>query len=204
MSNQARVPTATIVALVLANLVPLCGVLFFRWDAFTLLLVYWAENVVVGLVNVLRLAMCPNAGKGGGSRALIIPFFIIHYGIFTLVHGLALVAIGDSLLHLDVSPRTLGTALSLPVVALGVSHGISFFVNFLGRGEYRTTTRTDLMFRPYARVVAMHLTVLFGAFLVLVTRQHWTALAVLVLLKVAVDLRGHLGERRKLANAPGG
>ena len=55
------------------------------------------------------------------------------------------------------------------------------------------------MLRPYGRVVAMHLTILFGALLTQLTGQHWVTLAILVLLKMAVDLRAH---RAKLAPAP--
>src|SRR5262245_52984701 len=46
-------------ALVLANLTPLFGVLFLHWSVFSLLLLYWLENVTVGVVNVLRLQLAP-------------------------------------------------------------------------------------------------------------------------------------------------
>ena len=38
----------SLVALVLVNLVPIAGVLFFDWRVFDLLLLYWAESVVIG------------------------------------------------------------------------------------------------------------------------------------------------------------
>lgn len=202
MSDQVKLPMTTIIALVIANLFPLWGVFFRDWDVFTLLMLFWTENVLIGIVNVLRLAVCPNPGKGDGSRALTIPFFIIHYGIFSLGHGIALVAIGDTLFHSDVSPDTLRSTLFLPVLALATSHALSFLLNFIRRGEYRNTTRPELMLRPYARVVAMHLTIIFGAFLTQLTGQHWAALATLVLLKIAIDLRAHRAERVKLAPAP--
>jgi hypothetical protein len=49
-------------ALVLANVAPLLGVLFLGWDAFDLVALYWAENVVIGAINVLKILACsPNA-----------------------------------------------------------------------------------------------------------------------------------------------
>lgn len=45
-------------ALIAANALPVLGVLFLRWDAFSIVLVYWSENVVIGAVNVLKMITC--------------------------------------------------------------------------------------------------------------------------------------------------
>ena len=72
-----------LVALVLANLVPLAGVLWFGWSIWTILTIYWVENGIVGFYNVLKMAAVSGIGKLG-----VIPFFILHYGMFWLVHGI--------------------------------------------------------------------------------------------------------------------
>ena len=46
-----------LVALVAANMVPLWGVLFFNWDAFYIVLLYWAENLVIGFYNILKMVL---------------------------------------------------------------------------------------------------------------------------------------------------
>ena len=51
------------------------------------------------------------------------------------------------------------------VVALAASHLYSFFVNYIGHGEYRRTFVVWLMVQPYARVVVLHLAILFGGFI---------------------------------------
>ncbi len=38
-----------VAALIVANLVPLAGVLLFGWDVMTILVLYWIENGIVGL-----------------------------------------------------------------------------------------------------------------------------------------------------------
>ncbi len=43
------------IALVLANLVPLAGVLLWQWSVSSILILYWFENVVIGVINVLRM-----------------------------------------------------------------------------------------------------------------------------------------------------
>ena len=42
-------------ALILANLFPVAGVLLDQCGVLSLLLLYWAESVVVGVLNVLRI-----------------------------------------------------------------------------------------------------------------------------------------------------
>ena len=44
-----------VVALILANLVPLAGVLWFGWDVWGILIIYWLENGIYGLFNVLKM-----------------------------------------------------------------------------------------------------------------------------------------------------
>jgi hypothetical protein len=52
---------------------------------------------------------------------------------------------------------------------------------------------------PYARVVILHLTIIFGAFAVAILGQPIGALVVMVVLKAGVDLAAHLGERARAA-----
>jgi hypothetical protein len=74
--NLLQIPSASDVAkhrpsigsLVLANAMPLLGVLFLGWDAFAIAFVYWSENVVIGVLNAVKIVLCsPDADeiKGG-------------------------------------------------------------------------------------------------------------------------------------------
>ena len=42
-----------------ANLIPLAGVLFWQWDTFQLLMLYWMETVIVAFWTIRRLARLP-------------------------------------------------------------------------------------------------------------------------------------------------
>ncbi len=89
----------SIVALVAANVIPIIGVLFFKWSLITILVLYWLENGIVGLWNIPRIALArgsapatasagPPAMFGQGcERYAVIPFFVFHYGLFWVVHG---------------------------------------------------------------------------------------------------------------------
>ncbi|MGA9779521.1 MAG: DUF6498-containing protein [Verrucomicrobiia bacterium] len=43
---------SAVIALVLANLVPVAGVFLFGWEIFPLMFLFWSENVIIGVFNV--------------------------------------------------------------------------------------------------------------------------------------------------------
>ena len=89
----------------------------------------------------------------------------------------------------------------LAVAAIAASHLYSFATNYLGRGEYARANLMPLMQRPYGRIVVMHVTILLGAGLLMVLGSPPPMLLVLIGGKIALDLKLHLGERRKLGSA---
>ena len=74
--------------LVAANLLPLWGVLAWGWPGFPLLALFWFENVVVGTLNAARMLLVDPADVPlWAGKLFMVPFFCVHYGMFTLVHG---------------------------------------------------------------------------------------------------------------------
>jgi hypothetical protein len=217
-----------VAALIVANAVPLLGVLFFGWSVWTILIVYWLENGIVGGFNVLKMLLA--TGEDGSAaagwkvngraaetmaKATLIPFFILHYGIFWVVHGVFVFAlpsfarlgtgigpIGTDFGNLGPdfsSPSTAGPDLwtiAFAVVAMFLSHGASFLLNYLGSGEYKRTSAAGQMFAPYGRLVILHVTILFGAFAIGFTGAPVFAVVILVVLKTAMDLAFHLRQHR--------
>jgi hypothetical protein len=192
------------IALVLANLVPLAGAAFGGWSAYELVLLFWAENVVIGLFQALRMGSVAVLRRKAHQAGLI-PFFLLHYGMFAFVHGMFVTAsFGPpaeapmaEAMALLLSPSGLLFAL----LALVASHGFSFVVNFLGAGEWRDADMPALMKQPYARVVVLHLVILGGAVAVQALGEPMVALVLLVVLKMALDVVAH---RREHLAAEGG
>jgi hypothetical protein len=267
------------VALLIANAIPLVGVLFFGWSLLTILVLFWIENGIVGFWNVPRILlarqsiaesmtdMARSAGldkaesaeaaallesrmreaqaqmtieaSGGGVRtvnpsalllgrlggvghAVLAAFFVIHYGLFWLVHGIFVFALptffgitrsecigGAPALPpgFPVDPNLYGfgpcstpfgevvwSNVAIAAVALFLSHGASFFLNYVGRSEYLATSPARQMGAPYGRVVILHLTIIFGAMAVAFLGAPIAALVVLVVLMTAFVLRLHLRE----------
>jgi hypothetical protein len=245
---QATSSSTSVALLIAFNLIPLAGVLFWGWNVATLLVLYWVENGIVGILNVpkMLLAAGPDepatrvvrvrgvgpttvGSSGMTAKAALVPFFVIHYGIFWFVHGVFVFAIpqfvgafrpivdpdlftpGNGPLAIDgviLQTHAVGpdlSAVGLAAIGLAISHTASFLINYVGRGEYRRVSAARQMFAPYGRLVILHLTILFGAFVSLVIGSPIGAVIVLVLLKTGVDLWFHLREHAvQQAQAGGG
>lgn len=213
-------------ALVGANLLPLVGVLLFDWSLFAVILLYWAENGIIGVFNIVKMlaagsdnwlsslrARSANAedaepGDAGadmfGARAFLVPFFTIHYGLFWLVHGVfVFVLFGSFGNGLGVNAEVPGQAVSggvwIGLLSLVLSHGVSFGFNFIGNGEYRRASPDTLMFQPYGRVVVLHVTIVVGGIVAQALGEPLWALVLMVALKIVVDLWAHLREHHTMA-----
>lgn len=205
--------TPSAILLVLANIVPLVGVLYWDWSVFVVLLLFWMENVVYGVLNIPRILLSQGGSPGGpvalASKLLVTLVFCIHYGIFTTVHGVFVVvmfggtpddltSIGPSLMWHEITSNQLQWV----IVPLVVSHAFSFLENYVAKGEYRTTTLSQAMNAPYSRVVVLHITILLGGFLVMSLGDPVIGVVLLVALKTIMDLRSHVTAHRKLTASP--
>ena len=198
--------TPSLYALLVANAFPVVGVLFLGWTVFPLVLLYWLENVVVGGFNVAKMLLAqPSQPVYWLGKAFLIPFFIVHFGGFTYIHGVLVVAFfgpkGPDPFNLIPTVRSAIRAnqLGWGVVSLVASHGFSFYWNYVRNGEYQRASLNTLMGQPYSRVIVLHLTVLFGGWIVMLLGSPLPALVLLVVIKTAADLRAHTAERRKFA-----
>lgn len=203
--------------ILLTNLWELLGVLFWGWSAFLLAWIYWWENVAVWLITIPRIFLAGGIPRGAWrqqlrERARHCGFFFVHFGLFTVVHGVLVTALwsdyskagpagGTGVPAQDPSSslpfQDPGWPLVLAIVLLFVGHLYSFVTNTCIRGEYRDTTVKQAMNAPYPRVLAMHFIVLFGAFVLHYTSLPQTVVAVLIPAKICADLTMHAKERER-------
>lgn len=205
-----------VAALVVANLVPLIGVLFWGWDVATILVLYWVENGIVGALTVVRimLAQQPDKGHvGDGARAplpvkaLTAAFFVAHYGVFWIIHGVFVVVLtgfAGTTNRVDVL-TPLFAALTDPVILLGgagllAGQTSALYYDYVRPRLYRTVSPSSQTWRPYPRMVALHFTItLGGVWLVGQASPPVALVGLLVLLKTAAELLIYLLDRKLAA-----
>jgi len=185
------------------NLLPVFSVALFGWSAFTLVLLYWIENVIVGVFNVFKILIAGfAAGRAGALTSLVLtPFFIFHYGMFCFVHGIficLLFTIGtDTAAQAVNSPIDLvalviqrlhgDKILFWNVILIGAFHLFIFLRYWVGTARWRVVDPATQMFAPYARIVVVHLTIMIGAIPVILLGQPMYAVLCLALLKTGME-----------------
>ncbi len=199
--------------LIAANLIPLIGVLFYDWNAILVLALFWIENLIIGVFNVVRIVLAGIVQKDS-SAILKSFFFILHYGLFCAVHGKILsdligypkisytdyfsttsfdlfeLALEGAAVFLSFVEH-LGPAIWLGVTALVLSRFVSFIENFILRGEIFTTRVGKLMIQPYGQIMILHAGIIFGAILLEKFNSPIWLLAVIVIFKIMIDFKQH-------------
>jgi hypothetical protein len=175
---------------------------------------YWMENVVIGLFNLLRMLFAaPAAGQGGApgfavlltAKLGLMGFFSLHYGMFCFVHGEFLADMfpepgerGTDLFS-AVHAALHETGMLLALGAITVSRTYSFVRNYLGRGEYKGIDLQKLMMQPYKRIVVTHIFIIVGGFLLVFAHAQVLALLLFIGLKIGFDAYYHRRERKTVA-----
>lgn len=200
-------------ALIAANLIPLIGVVFFQWDSVLVLALFWIENLIIGAFNILRMWSVSFVAKNT-SGVFLSAFFLVHYGLFCTVHGMLLtelldypkVNVGDYFANKSAGlfgifqggaavflnfVEKLSPTILIGIAGLTLSHFISFIENFILRGEIYKLQARKLMAEPYSHILVMHAGLIVGAILLQKLHSPVWLLAVIVLLKLAVDFVQH-------------
>ena len=214
---EQTLATPSVIGLVAANMVPIAGVIFFDWKVQDIVMLYWFENLIIGVMNVLRIytaspdQILKPKEKGTGLRPYelftvkmyLIGFFIVHYGGFCYGHGLVLAGtftalephgrhmeLGEILVKMFTDPVYL-----LSIAALFSEHLFSFFHNYIGKGEYHRADIGLLMVRPYGRIYVTHLFIFLGGIVILLLANSIIAIITFVVIKILIDQYMHRRER---------
>ena len=193
MDHRKKTPLALLL-LVALNLVPLVGVLYWGWQSFELIFLYWMENVVIGAFTLARMVVRPYQHPVDWAfPVLLAPFFTFHYGMFTWIHGSFVVLLfgPENLKSLDLLP-VVGEMLSLPhmltaLAALAAIQGLDWLRDVRQQGFGSGSVRS-LMAAPYRRIVVLHLTILAAGVALATLNEPTTGLIILVLLKTGSDV----------------
>ncbi len=196
-------PLVTALLLVAVNLLPLWAVLRGSAGMGDVFLIYWFENVVVWALGIVRISTAEGTGgpqvKTTSSSGPIsnASFFALHYGIFTLVHGIFT-------LFMVVLVGLVGSLLDVLLIALAilVSHVVSLGMNWFGRRERLVVSPGTAMVTPYPRMIVLHVAIIGGFFFVaggpgaVEDGGEVRAVALLCGLKLLIDLGFHVYEHR--------
>jgi hypothetical protein len=181
------IAVAHLLGIVAVNAIPLAGVLWFGWNVFEVLFLYWFENVAIGVAHTARLAI--STRTNGGRSLSTTWFFAMHYGMFTFVHGIFVIVLFGIV---EGGLWQLSAGFIGPVIAIIAWQAILLFIDVIRTNRFRGRSPDDMMFEPYPRVFALHITVLAGGWLIGELGAPVWALAILVAVKTIGDLAAGL------------
>ena len=167
--------------LIVANLVPVYGVLFLGWNAREVFIVYCFETIIIGFFTLLKLAITGVIRKTGvweyqGNITkkpfwLFMLFFLVHYGMFVAIQMSLFFAVSgigkdDNISIFNFFSKWPELITNETYIMLGVfivSYAFRNITEFILSGEYRTASLMYLMFQPYGRIFIQQFTVLLGS-----------------------------------------
>lgn len=184
------------------------GIARFGWPTFTVLALYWLENVIVGVFTALRiLAAGARTGRYGESLA-VTAFFCVHYGLFCVVHGIFVAALFGGLHGTSgaIDPlllmigRVAGDRVgALVVAAMVLAAAVDAWRAMATVDAEDAKAVRDIMSEPYGRLVVLHVVLIAGGFLMAALQLPSLAALLLVAFKLVYDLRM---PRRRQASSP--
>lgn len=194
------------ITLILANLVPLIGVLFLGWDGKGVFVIYILETVIIGILNVIKMTVVyllnsnrnePGAVPGQTVTGWgLIPFFIFHYYFFIFVQSVLFFAFsgvwgpsgGPEPFHIfaQFSPYVLGGT-SLAIISLTIANVFDLIEDFILSGKYRETSMSTLMFQPYKRIFLQQFVVILGGFIFMLSGSAVAVAVLFILLKTGAN-----------------
>ena len=149
-------------SLIISNLLIIGWAIIEKWSIFTVMWVYWAQSVSIGIFWFIKMLTLKRFSTKDFQRGTATVksnvgvkihaslLFLFPYGFSHFCYALFLVGAGKS-----VEP--------VPIILAGSIFFVNCLFSFFHNREWDTRQRqnlTKLMFFPYARVITMHITVM--------------------------------------------
>jgi hypothetical protein len=192
--------------LVAVNLIPVLGVVFWSWDAFELLVLYWCETAIVAFWTIVRLGLAPQTGprpRPMAKRLVRALFFALTILVFMCVHLAILWTVfsGDwaGRVHTAadfVDQLLIRNGAWLPLAVTFLVNGVLMLLDIAaGKGAGGSPLR-DL----YGRIVTLQVTLILGGLLATFIGGR-TTLILLVAIRIMIELftNSATGKRRAAA-----
>ena len=200
LKKSIKDPSAYV--LIASNLLTLILAIVYNWDVIIILWGYWSQSVIIGLFNVAKLLSFKNfsvkelkvnnqavTAATTGIKLFLAGFFAFHYGFFHFVYALFLSDFGS----FGASTTTIASSGLLIMVGIFfLNHLFSFVYNYK-KDSKKMQNIENVFFAPYARIIPMHLTIIFGG-LMFMLGAHLVTLLIFIGVKTMADLAMHVAE----------
>ncbi len=190
-------------SLIAMNLFPIAGVLLFNWNPVSMIFIYIAETIVIGVLNFFKILFSQAQVQDKTGKTVRIPlqgnlfiglFFLFHYNAFNYgqieLFTSFLNAKGNSVEYF-ITYFLNDNYLLLALMIIIISHLYSFFVDYIKGKQYEFIPSLIFLFLPYPRIFVQQFVGVFGAFLVMFFNLPLIFLILLQVCKTIAELFSH-------------
>jgi len=182
--------------LIISNLFTIIFAIVEKWDIGEIMWIYWAQSVIIGCFNWKRILDLKQFSTEGfyvnkrpvkptrATQRQTAWFFLFHYGFFHIGYLIFLLREKKPLSGMPVF------GIAVCILTFLVNHSFSYWHN-RQKDLNRTPNIGAIMFFPYARIIPMHLTIIFGSHYAENSRG---ALVLFLGLKTLADVIMHMVE----------
>jgi hypothetical protein len=201
----------SVLGLIASNIVVMVWALIENWNLGFLILVYWAQSVIIGICWFYTIVTYKNAYRKYTADPFELPdkldafsrlglglSFLLHFGIFHFGYIAFLIPIVPFLKE----------TYEFPLLAFVIFAAL-FFINqliwsikFARKSEHKPANIVKLMGFPYARIVPIHLTIILGGWASETRLSPRLALLIFLTLKTVVDVFMHVQQKKGFADEP--
>lgn len=187
--------------LLFSNIVTIYFAVTENWNISTVMWVYWFQSVTIGIFNFIRILQLKNFSTEGlkingqpiqstqQAKTFTALFFLFHYGFFHFGYMIFLLVGAFTKAYGSVPNVNELKYILLTALLFFLNHLFSYFYN-----KPKDTKKQNIgavMFYPYARIIPMHVTIIFGFFFSGI-------LPLFLVLKTFADLTMHMIEHSVL------
>jgi hypothetical protein len=187
--------------LLFSNIVTIFLAIIEKWNLLTLMWIYCFQSITIGFFNFIRIVQLKEFSTEGlricgqsvqptqGTKIFIGFFFLFHFGLFHFVYLKFLLMETFAKIYGDIPNPAELKYIFLTALLFFLNHLFSYFYN-----RPRDTKKQNLgslMSYPYARIIPMHLTIIFGSLV-------GGALLLFLMLKTFADVIMHVIEHNVL------
>jgi hypothetical protein len=141
-------------------LVPTIGILFFNWNIYSILYLFWMEILVSGAIGVLQII-----SAGGVKGGLLIHLYIKvgNLSFFTILYlGLFLILFSFTFVELDTSSIfSSGGGIAVGLIFMIVNYLAAYIRGEILSGKYKTRIPIEVVFEKFFFALPLAALVLF-------------------------------------------
>ena len=195
ISTTVTLASPSTITLIVANAVPIAGLIFWNWNIGEILLLFWIEAAIIGIYTLVKVGIVDRLVfvVRGPFAAFAFAFILFWLLMVTLMisHEVNKIITG---VYQKQDYAAIARSLSPAIVAFVISHGVSFVLDFLGKKEYLHFSSEKIAAGFFMHLIPFFAATLIAAFVVSAFGNVIALFLIAILVKLALDIAVHQGD----------